>query len=149
MTHEERLQLAIEFNKEWVASKKAGKIATKDKIRLGELNHDEINELAAIYPAWEVGVAYKVDDLINYQGALYQVLQAHTSQADWLPPDVPALYVAKVPLGVIPDFVQPTGSHDAYKIGDQVVFEGKVWESLIDANVWSPTAYPQGWKLVE
>lgn len=49
---------------------------------------------------------------------------------------------------MIPDFVQPTGAHDAYKIGDQVMFEGKVWESLIDANVWSPTAYPQGWKEV-
>ena len=27
-------------------------------------------------------------------------------------------------------------------------FEGGVWESTIDANVWSPTAYPSGWKKV-
>jgi len=29
-----------------------------------------------------------------------------------------------------------------------VTFEGKVYESTIDANVWSPTAYPAGWKKV-
>lgn len=49
----------------------------------------------------------------------------------------------------VPDFVQPTGGHDAYKTGDRVTFEGAVWESLIDANVWSPSSYPQGWKKVE
>jgi len=45
-------------------------------------------------------------------------------------------------------FVQPTGAADAYSVGDRVTFEGSVWESVIDANVWSPTAYPAGWKKV-
>jgi len=43
-------------------------------------------------------------------------------------------------------FVQPTGAADAYSVGDRVTFEGAVWESVMDANVWSPTAYPAGWK---
>lgn len=46
-----------------------------------------------------------------------------------------------------PEWVQPTGAHDAYKVGDKVTFQGKRYTSLIDANVWSPAAYPQGWKL--
>ena len=46
----------------------------------------------------------------------------------------------------IPDWVQPTGTHDAYQTGDKVRFEGSIYESLIDVNVWSPTAYPAGWK---
>ena len=46
------------------------------------------------------------------------------------------------------EWVQPTGGHDAYNIGDRVTFEGNIYESLIDANVWSPTAYPQGWHLI-
>lgn len=50
--------------------------------------------------------------------------------------------------GVVSDFVQPTGSHDAYALGDRVRFEGEVYESLLNANVWSPTAYPRGWKLI-
>ena len=47
-----------------------------------------------------------------------------------------------------PEFVQPTGSHDAYKQGDRVTFNGKVYESLINANVWDPDVYPQGWKEI-
>ena len=48
----------------------------------------------------------------------------------------------------VPEFVQPTGVHDAYQTGDRVTFEGKVYESAIDGNVWSPTENPAGWKLV-
>lgn len=47
-----------------------------------------------------------------------------------------------------PAWVQPTGAHDAYKLGDRVSFNGKNYESVIAANVWSPTAYPAGWKMI-
>ena len=53
------------------------------------------------------------------------------------------------PAETVPDFVQPTGAHDAYKQGDKVKFKGKIYESLINNNTWSPTAYPLGWKEVE
>lgn len=49
----------------------------------------------------------------------------------------------------VPAFVQPTGAHDAYQTGDRVIYNGKIYESTIDNNVWSPDTYPQGWKLVE
>ena len=45
----------------------------------------------------------------------------------------------------VPEWVQPTGAHDAYNIGDKVTYGGQVWTSLIDSNVWSPTSYPAGW----
>ncbi|MGJ4148895.1 hypothetical protein ACN4DY_07710 [Corynebacterium macclintockiae] len=45
-------------------------------------------------------------------------------------------------------YKQPVGSHDAYKKGDKVTFNGDTWESTIDNNVWSPSTYPQGWKKV-
>lgn len=48
-----------------------------------------------------------------------------------------------------PDFVQPTGGHDAYKVGDRVRFNGAVYESIIDNNVWSPDAHPAGWTTIE
>lgn len=48
-----------------------------------------------------------------------------------------------------PEWVQPTGGHDAYQTGDQVTFEGAVYESIIDGNVWSPADYPQGWKRTQ
>ena len=50
--------------------------------------------------------------------------------------------------GAAPEWVQPTGAHDAYQTGDHVMFEGAEYVSLIDGNVWSPTAYPQGWEKI-
>ncbi|MDK8434289.1 hypothetical protein [Brevibacterium sp. H-BE7] len=50
--------------------------------------------------------------------------------------------------GAPAEWVEPTGAHDAYNTGDQVTFEGTVYESVIDANTWSPSAYPAGWKAV-
>ena len=47
-----------------------------------------------------------------------------------------------------PEWVQPTGATDAYNKGDRVSYNGKVYESVIDGNVWSPTDYPQGWERV-
>ena len=148
MTHEERMQIAYVFNQERVANKKAGQIATRNMIKAGELSDEEMAELVGIYPHWSVGIDYKIGDLVAYHGALYEVIQVHTSQADWTPDTVPALFKSHAPAGVIPEWQQPSGGHDAYNIGDKVTFEGKVYESTIDANTWSPTAYPQGWQEV-
>ena len=51
--------------------------------------------------------------------------------------------------GATPEWVQPTGAHDAYQTGDTVTFEGQEYVSLIDGNTWSPTAYPQGWEKID
>ena len=48
-----------------------------------------------------------------------------------------------------PEYVQPTGGHDAYKIGDKITYNGKKYECLIDNCVWTPDVYPQGWRLIE
>ena len=47
-----------------------------------------------------------------------------------------------------PAFKQPTGAHDAYKQGDRITYNGQVWESTINANVWNPDAYPAGWRKI-
>lgn len=49
----------------------------------------------------------------------------------------------------IPEWVQPTGAHDAYNTGDKVRYNGKVYICKIDNCVWSPDAYPDGWELME
>ena len=148
MTHEERLALAIQFNKERAANKFVGQIATRDLIKTSELSVDDIDKLVSIYPLWEVGKPYIIGDLLSYEDKLYQVIQAHTSQSDWTPNIVPALFKSFTPIATVAEWVQPTGGHDAYNIGDRVMFEGLMYESLIDANTWSPTGYPQGWKVV-
>lgn len=54
----------------------------------------------------------------------------------------------ETPSEIIVDFVQPTGAHDAYAKGAKVKYNGKVYESLMDGNVYSPDAYPNGWKEI-
>ena len=41
--------------------------------------------MIAYYPEWTAGTAYAVGDRLVYNGDLYKVLQAHTSQETWLP----------------------------------------------------------------
>ena len=123
-------------------------------VRYDDLEKEEIEELISKAPKWEVGIAVKVGEIYRYYTKLYEVIQAHTTQGDWKPTSTPALFkvvTPKVTEGgdeIVPDFVQPTGAHDSYKKGDKVVFEGKVYESLIDNNAYSPSAYPAGWRLV-
>ncbi len=96
------------------------------------------------------GVAYAVGKRVMYKGVLYKVIQAHTSQADWTPDAAPSLFakvINETVDGSIPEFVQPD-STNPYMKGDKVKFNGKVYESLIDNNVWSPEANPSGWKEI-
>lgn len=114
-----------------------------------DLDAETAVAIASLYEPWEPDKIYQVDKIVARLNTLYRVIQAHTSQADWLPENTPALFVKCAPGNVIPDWVQPTGAHDAYQIGDMVQFSGHVYRSKINANVWSPTAYPAGWELVE
>lgn len=41
---------------------------------------------------------------------------------------------------------QPAGAHDAYPVGALVAFDGRVWENLTPANVWTPGV--SGWREV-
>lgn len=104
-----------------------------------------------LYPEWSgESISYKKNDRFMYHDKFYKVLQNHTSQADWTPDTASSLYVEIAdPSNEYPEFKQPTGAHDAYAKGSKVIFEGKKYVSLIDANVYSPTAYPAGWSLVE
>ena len=109
------------------------------------LTDEDALQAVELFPQWVTGHAYIVDERLQYNGVLYRVVQAHTSQADWTPDITPALFVV-VSLDEWPDFVQPTGAHDAYNKGDKVTFESKHYISLIDGNVYSPAAYPAGWQ---
>ena len=40
-----------------------------------------------------------------------------------------------------PEWVQPTGAHDAYAKGSQVTHNGERYVSKIDANVWEPGVF--------
>ena len=109
-------------------------------------------EVASVFPAYEVGKAYKAKQVFRYgensvgDPQLYQVLQDHTSAAEWTPDTATSLYKA---IGVTsegyPEWVQPLGASDAYNTGDIVSYNGKLYKSTINGNVWAPDVYPAGW----
>ena len=120
------------------------------KGQLDSIGDDAVTAVAALFPDWTPGVKVQPGDVLAWDGTLVECIQAHTAQADWTPDKTPALWTsARKTAGQAPDeWKQPTGAQDAYSKGDRVTFQGAVWESVIDANVWSPTGYPAGWKKV-
>lgn len=116
------------------------------------MSADELAACAPLFDAWDGGsVVYTVGDIVAYNGTLYRCAQAHTSQAGWTPDAVRALWT---PMGVsaddpeaVPEWVQPTGAHDAYAKGSHVMHGGVEWVSDLDANVWEPGV--SGWTQVD
>ena len=118
------------------------------------LTDDMAMEVATVYPTYEVGKSYKANEMFTYgtndvgDPQLYRVVSNHTSQADWTPNSTPALYT---PIGLTdegyPVWSKPTGGHDAYNIGDVVDYNGTLYKSLINGNVYSPDEYPAGWEV--
>lgn len=113
---------------------------------------DNILSVASVFPTYEVGKTYKTKDVFSYgensvgDPQLYQVLQDHTSSAEWKPDTATSLYKAiGVTSGGYPEWVQPLGASDAYNTGDIVSYNGTLYKSIIDGNVWAPDAYPAGW----
>lgn len=90
-----------------------------------------------LYPSWQPGLSVEVGERYRYGEKLYKVVQAHTTQADWVPSDTPALFT-EVSIEEWPEWVQPTGAQDAYNAGDKVSHNNKHWTSTINANVWEP-----------
>lgn len=122
---------------------------TAVKAALKVIPDENAIDAIVLFPSWRAGETYTADDRLQYGGKLYRVIQAHTSQADWTPDAVPALYTEVAAPGEIPVWKQPTGAQDAYAKGDRVHWPGAsdpVYESTLDSNVWAPNVY--GWIVI-
>lgn len=114
------------------------------------LSDEDALEAINLFPHWKTGIAYAKDTRVTYNNILYSCLQAHTSQESWTPETAPSLW-AKVLIpdpNVIPEWEQPD-STNPYMKGDKVMFNGAVYESTIDNNVWAPDVYPGGWQILD
>ena len=119
-------------------------------VQQATVTDEQALELKNFYPEFEIGKAYKKDEMFRYQGELYRVAQDHTSQAQWVPgaTGTESLYykVTLDPETGYEEWKQPTGTHDAYSYGDVVKHNGKLWISTVQGegtNVWEPGVY--GW----
>lgn len=110
-----------------------------------ELSDEEAYDAPELFPMWTIK-AYETGDRVQYQGLLYKCLQSHTAQADWTPDVAVSLWVrVDDPSIEFPEWVQPTGAHDAYAKGAKVSHNEKHWISDVDANIWEPGTINAPW----
>jgi hypothetical protein len=121
----------------------------KDVVSLRESLEDSVAaNYANLYSTWVADKAYETNERISYNGVVYKVLMAHTSQADWTPYVAHSLY-AKVLTSANPNEVlawEQPDSTNPYMTGDKVYHNEKTWISNCDNNVWEPGVY--GWDEV-
>ncbi len=134
---------------------------SKDKIMHGlsavqaarsVLTDEQAAEVPDLYKAWEPGKAYEAGERVTYDGTLYKVSQAHTSQETWAPDAAVSLFTEILPGQggtAVGEWEQPIGNKGLYNTGDRCRYKGVIYESVIDNNSWSPEAYPAGWKAIE
>lgn len=118
------------------------------------LSEEKAMQIATVYAPYEEGKEYEADDYFTYgensvgDPQLYRVVQAHTSQADWKPDSTPSLYKA---IGLddagYPIWSQPTGAHDAYNKGDIVDYNGTLYISEVDGNIYAPGIIEGQWTV--
>lgn len=95
-----------------------------------------------LFPMWKPETDYALGERVQHMSTLYKCVQTHTSQENWTPAATPALWV-RVSLDEYPEWVQPTGTHDAYNTGDKVTYQGERYVCDVDGNTWAPDVY--GW----
>lgn len=120
---------------------------------IADLDDEQALEISEVYDKWNSPVDYKAGDIRRFgmngvgDSQLYRCQQAHRSQEDWTPDVAPTLWKA---IGISPsgydEWSRPTGAHDAYNRGDIVSFNGELYRSLIDGNIWSPEEQPTLWE---
>ena len=115
---------------------------------VASLPDEDALEAVELFPSWKPDTAYEKDVRVRYDGELYRCEQSHTSQANWTPDMVKALWTVVAEPGEIPVWSQPTGAQDAYRLGDKVYYPAKgdnIYISIIDYNTYEPTVY--GWEI--
>lgn len=138
--------------------KKEIKTAFETLVLSKDLSKEQQENILNQYKPYQVGKNYEENEKFTYKDKVYEVIQAHRSQTTWLPESTPNLYKEYLNVEiknqdgstteVVAEFKQPTGAHDAYNKGDKVLFKGKIYQSKIDANTFSPEQFADGWEEV-
>lgn len=95
--------------------------------------------------AWEAGLSLQRGQRVTYSGTTYSTIQPHTTQSDWTPDVVPALFV------VIPDDPDVWQAGVAYAVDDRVMYDGTEYVCLqahTSQTGWEPPNVPSLWEAV-
>ena len=116
------------------------------KAQLATIGDAAVAEVAALFPDWTPGAKVKPGDVLAWDGTLVEVIQAHTTQADWTPDKVPALFkVHRTP--EMTEWVAGI----AVAAGERFGYGGATWE-CVQAHTtqkgWEPDRVPSLWRKV-
>lgn len=125
-----------------VNSTEAKEYAEKAMALAAALSDEQALNNIVLFPLWSgKSISYAVGDRVRYNSHLYKVIKTHTSQTDWNPEAAPTLFSAIS--------ITEWQSGVSYSKGAKMTYQGKIYISLIDNNVWSPADYPAGWQEVK
>lgn len=106
-----------------------------DGLAEGQTDEKIINNKDA-FPWWNGdSVELKTGQYVQYENDVYQVIQDHTTQPDWTPNIVPALFNK-----ITVEEWEEWESGNFYKKGAKVTHNNKKWVSNVDNNHWEPGA---------
>ena len=113
------------------------------------LDDKTASEGAMLYPRMKYsGELIKAGTRINFGGKLFKAAADLWDTEENNPENAPTLWEEIAyhnGIRIIPEVITAA---TAFALGELGYFEadGKVYKSLIEANVYTPAAYPQGWE---
>ena len=95
------------------------------------------------------GGLVKAGTRILFDGQIYRVAVDTWDREEFNPATAPTLYVAINYTNNIRHIPEVFQASDAFSLGERGMWKGKIYESTININVYTPDDYPAGWKLIE
>ena len=136
--------ILYKINKIWIE----GNITEEQKIELDNLAREKANAENSYAPLQE-----QIDEAFAEINLLKQTIESNAIGMSALKDAVEKLggkieTTIEQPKEEYPEYVAPSGAHDAYKIGDKITYNGKKYTCKLDNCVWSPETYPAAWEEV-
>ena len=113
---------------------------------LADLPDDTYTNVVALFPDWTTGETVKPGDVLAWDGTLVEVIQGHTTQADWTPDKVPALFKVHR----TPEMTEWVAGIDV-KAGEKLTYKGATYEVVQSHRTqagWEPDRVPSLWKKI-
>lgn len=126
--------ILYKINKMWVESA----ITEEQKTELDNLARSNANAENSYAPLQE-----QIEDIYKELDKIKADINSLKNQEEPEEPTEPE------PEDEYPEYVQPTGAHDAYNTGDKITYNGKKYICKMNGCVWSPDTYPTAWEEVK
>lgn len=104
-----------------------------------------------LWPQWRPGIDVEIGQVYLYEATAYEVIQAHTTQAGWAPPQVPALWRGYRDPDDEPG-TPPWRSQIWVDAGEVFAYQGTRYEVVqphVTQTDWRPPDTPALWAPVD